>query len=103
MAVQFQNFNFDSKGTISGTSATLGGYVSELIGFAASTTEQANSVHDAEKLKSDGLQEKIDAIGGVNVDEELANSVLYQNAFGANARMISTINQLFESLLNLGQ
>ncbi|NDF12878.1 MAG: flagellar hook-associated protein FlgK [Proteobacteria bacterium] len=102
-AVQFQNFNFDSKGTLSGTSATLGGYVSELIGFAASTTEQANSVHDAEKLKSDGLQEKIDAIGGVNVDEELANSVLYQNAFGANARMISTINQLFESLLNLGQ
>ena len=37
---------------------------------------------------------------GVNIDEELANLIVLQNAFAASARVISTVDRMFEELLN---
>ena len=36
----------------------------------------------------------------VNVDEELANMIVIQNAYAAAARAISTANEMFKELLN---
>ena len=39
--------------------------------------------------------------GGVNLDEELSNLILYQRAYTANARVISAVDELYQSLLNI--
>lgn len=41
------------------------------------------------------------AISGVNLDEEAIRMITFQRAYQASARIISTVNELFETLLNL--
>ncbi len=38
--------------------------------------------------------------GGVNLDEELSNLILYQRAYNANARVVAAIDELWQSLLS---
>ena len=47
------------------------------------------------------LEARLDGDGGVNIDEELSNLVLYQRAYNANARVIAAVDELFQSLLNI--
>ena len=38
-------------------------------------------------------------IAGVNLDEELTRLVLYQQAYGASARLLAVTDQMFSELL----
>jgi flagellar hook-associated protein 1 FlgK len=37
---------------------------------------------------------------GVNLDTELSQLVVYQNAYSASARVIATIQTMFDTLMN---
>lgn len=39
--------------------------------------------------------------GGVNLDEELSNLILFQRSYNANARVIAAVDELYQSLLNI--
>jgi flagellar hook-associated protein 1 FlgK len=41
------------------------------------------------------------SISGVSLDEEMTNLIQYQQAYQASARVMSTINDTFTSLLNM--
>ena len=41
-----------------------------------------------------------DSISGVNLDEEAANLLRYQQAYQASAQMIKIADQLFQTLIN---
>jgi flagellar hook-associated protein 1 FlgK len=41
------------------------------------------------------------AISGVNLDEEAVRMIAYQRAFQASAKVIATVNEMLETLLNL--
>lgn len=43
-----------------------------------------------------------DAVSGVNLDEEAANLIKYQQAYQAAARMMDTVSKLFDTLLSIG-
>ncbi|MFN9113932.1 MAG: flagellar basal body rod C-terminal domain-containing protein, partial [Bacteroidota bacterium] len=47
-----------------------------------------------------GFSDRSDSISGVNLDEELANTVIYQNAYTASTRVITVVSELFDALLN---
>ena len=38
---------------------------------------------------------------GVNLDEELTNLTTYQQAYAAGARLLSTVDQLYQTLLQI--
>jgi flagellar hook-associated protein 1 FlgK len=42
-----------------------------------------------------------DEKSGVNLDEEAANLIRYQQAYQASARLMQTANQLFDALLRI--
>ena len=42
------------------------------------------------------------SVGGVDLDEETANLVIYQHAYQASARVISTINDVLDTLIRMG-
>lgn len=46
------------------------------------------------------LNNRRESISGVSVDEELINLVQFQQAFNASARMISLVEELFDTLIN---
>jgi flagellar hook-associated protein 1 FlgK len=37
---------------------------------------------------------------GVSIDEEMANLVKFQQAYSASAKMIQTMNEVYETLIN---
>jgi len=48
------------------------------------------------------LQDQRGSISGVSLNEEAANMVQYQNAFDAAARVVTTINELLATVINMG-
>ena len=47
------------------------------------------------------MLEKLGEGSGVNIDEELTNLIIFENAYNASARMIQTARELFDTLLEL--
>ena len=91
-----------THGTIPGR---LGGTVSELVsqtmdhtgGVAADATSDA----DTQKMTLETLSQRMDGEYGVNVDNEMAQLVQLQNAYAANSRVISMVQDLMNKLLEL--
>ncbi|MFZ5374939.1 MAG: flagellar basal body rod C-terminal domain-containing protein, partial [Campylobacterota bacterium] len=44
-----------------------------------------------------------DSISKVSIDEEMANLIRYQTSYGAAAKVITTIDQMMQTLLGLKQ
>jgi flagellar hook-associated protein 1 FlgK len=55
---------------------------------------------DSSSRLSDAVKRR-DAVSGVNVDEELASLVIFQNSYAASARVISTTQQMYDTLLSM--
>lgn len=68
------------------------------IGSAVSKNERLNS---NEQVLLESFKAEKDNISGVNLDEELANMMVFQRAYEANARMLSTFNELMEEILRI--
>jgi len=47
------------------------------------------------------LEKQRDSVSGVSIDEEVSNLMMYQRAFQASARLISTMDTLLEDVLTL--
>jgi flagellar hook-associated protein 1 len=66
------------------------------VGNDTKTTEQlANN----DQLMLEGFLSEKDSISGVNLDEELAKMILYQRSYEANARFLTTIDEMVEELI----
>ncbi|MBC8118410.1 MAG: flagellar hook-associated protein FlgK, partial [Burkholderiaceae bacterium] len=63
-------------------------------------TRNAQVNRDAEAVVNRDDLAARDSISGVNLDEEAANMLRYQQAYQAAAQMISTASSLFDSLLS---
>jgi flagellar hook-associated protein 1 FlgK len=48
----------------------------------------------------ESLRFKSDSARGVNLDEEMGDLILYQQAYAASARVIMVIQKMFEALEN---
>jgi flagellar hook-associated protein 1 FlgK len=62
----------------------------------------ASDSKDRAATLRDALQAKFNARSGIDPDQEMANMVTLQNAYAANARVISTIQSMWSSLLSIG-
>jgi flagellar hook-associated protein 1 FlgK len=63
----------------------------------ALTTSQLNDQKTVEKL----LIRQRESIMGVSIDEEVANLVVYQRAFQASAKLLTTMDGLMQDVLNM--
>lgn len=96
-ALSSSDRNFIAVG-LSLTGVSYKGLMSGIIGAASSN---AKIVSDNAKLNADTLQmteQRYQQETGVNLDEELANLQLLQNAYAASARLMTVIQTLFDTL-----
>lgn len=91
---------FASSGGLGVTTQTFSGYAAQIIGSASTNAVTAKTNNTNANALLNGYNENASGISGVNLDTELANTVIYQNAYTASARVITVTNQLFETLLN---
>lgn len=78
--------------------------VSELYSIIVSDvgqqTARAQVVRDAAEVLQQQSRNRVDETSGVNLDEEAANLIRFQQAYSATARVISTAQSIFDSILN---
>ena len=91
--------NFPTSGGLGATSQTLGGYSISIIGATSSNAATATTNQTNAQTLLTGFQKQASTISGVNLDQELANTVIYQNAYSASARIITVTSTLFDALL----
>jgi len=72
----------------------------QLVSRVGSRTHELDINRQAQKLLLDQAIESREGISGVNLDEEAAELVRYQNMYQANAQVISTANQTFQILMD---
>ena len=60
---------------------------------------QANSSLSAQQIIYDDSVASMESLSGVNLDEEAANMMRYQQAYQAAAQMIRVTQTIFETLL----
>ncbi len=76
------------------------GYLS-ILTTAGNTSRLAEVAEQALEIVHDQAVRAKDEKSGVNLDEEAANLIRYQQAYQASARLMQTANQLFDALLRI--
>ena len=81
-----------------GTS-TLSSAVGEFVGGIGVATRQAQVNRDAQSVVHEESVAQKEAVSGVNLDEEAANLLKYQQAYQAAAQLIRVADTMFQTLL----
>jgi flagellar hook-associated protein 1 FlgK len=99
---QLQNsFSFGAAGTLTPLTTTLGQYAAQIIGQAATTASNAQSNSTYQTSLQTQLSAQLSSVTGVNLDTELSNLVVYQNAYGASARVVTTLQSMYDTLIKM--
>jgi len=81
------------------TAATLGGYAGEIASAHLINASSAAAEADASALQFTTMENRRISENGVNIDEESQRLLELQEAYAANAQVISTVARMFDELL----
>ncbi len=87
------------NGASSRLAGTVSDFISQAINYQGNAASTAIAEQDTQNLTLEALGERLEADYGVDVDEEMARLMELQNAFAANARVMSIAQELIQSLL----
>ena len=99
LAEKMTNTNaFDTAGGLGNGNATFTAHAAAILSRNASLANTNKADLNFQKSLTDSLQLKSDTIRGVNLDEELAALIVFAQAYSAAARILSTIQKMFDAL-----
>ncbi len=86
-------------GTLVGGAATYHDAYSELVVSVGNDTRQARINLEAQEALQSQARARKEAISGVNLDEEAANMIRFQQAYAAAAQVIAAADTMFQTLI----
>jgi len=84
-------------------SATYQSVYSQLVSTIGNKAREVSVNRDAQQSLVDQATSAQQSVAGVNLDEEAANLIRYQQAYQAAGKVMSIASKLFEQVLSLGQ
>ena len=87
-----------STGLEQGSATTLGGYANSYVNDIASTVSQMGTSANTSAATVTMYQNAIAGTSGVNSDVELTNMLAIQQAYAASAKVISTIQSMYDTI-----
>lgn len=97
------NKTMESTTSSPGGSATYATVYAQLVSYVGSKTNEVTVTGKAQQTLTDQATSSLQQLSGVNLDEEAANLLRYQQAYQAASKMISIAGKLFDNILALGQ
>jgi flagellar hook-associated protein 1 FlgK len=91
--------NLQEALTMNGTTATFGAYYDSMVSDAGLAVQQATSYYDHQSQMVLQVENYRESISGVSIDEEAVNLIKYQNAYQAAAKLITTADEMMETVL----
>jgi flagellar hook-associated protein 1 FlgK len=83
-------------------SGTLTNYMSAVASEQSQAANAATNLQQGQDTVVSALQQSLNNQSGVNIDTEMSNLIALQNAYGASARVMTTIQQMMATLLQIG-
>jgi flagellar hook-associated protein 1 len=90
----------ENTGTIEGKTLSFSKGYGQLVEEVGTTSNLSKINTDASKSLLEQTKSLRDGISGVNLDEEAANLIEFQQMYTANARVISVAKDLFDTLIS---
>ena len=89
---------YPATGNLSATTTTFAGYGSEIVFENATASARTDSNVAIQLALKEELSFRSDSLSGVNIDEELSQMIVIQQAYSASARLVTTVQELFQAL-----
>jgi len=75
-------------------------YFRSMVGNLGVKSQEANRQYENQKVLVDQVDTRRQAVSGVSLDEEMADLIKYQHAYNASARMITTMDEMLDKVIN---
>jgi len=82
-------------------SGSLSDFLKQVLSQQGQAAANATSLAQGQDMVVNALQQRVNDASGVNVDQEMANLITLQTAYGANARVMSAIKDMLDTLMKM--
>lgn len=90
--------SFDTAGGLPTVNNTFSDYAASIVSDNARQAETNKTNGECQQSLTDSLKFKSDSLRGVNLDEEMSDLIIFEQAFNASARVIAVIQRMLEAL-----
>ncbi len=101
--LQYDEIDFYNKHTKQLNTMRISEYYQFAAGRVATDTEETQRTLDTKKSVFEATKREHLSITQVSIDEEMVNLIKFQGGYAANAKVITTIDRMIETLLGIKQ
>lgn len=99
-----QKLNFEALGSSSGLSVLSGGSFSEffqaIVGELGVQSQEASRQFVNQQVLVEQVDSRRQSVSGVSLDEEMADLIKYQHSYNAAARVMTTVDEMLDRIIN---
>lgn len=88
-------------GTAAPFNGTLSAYMSQMVSTQSIAANDASNLQAGQNIVVNALQARFNSTSAVNIDTEMAHLLTLQTAYGANARVMSTVKSMLDALMQM--
>jgi flagellar hook-associated protein 1 len=82
-------------------SGTLSSYLRQVLSQQGEAADASTKLSEGQKMVVDALQQRFDESSAVNIDQEMANLLTLQTSYSANARVMTTVRDMLDTLMKM--
>lgn len=90
-----------SAGDITAGSYSFAEYASAIISVVSTNASHSKDQQTYQTTLGQSLNKQYTSYSGVNLDEEVSNMINFQQAYSASAKVISTLQEMLDTLVNI--
>lgn len=93
--------NLQTKAVMTGGTNTMSQFYSSFVSRMGSDIEAVAAENESSTMVKEQLTTQQNSVSGVSLDEEMTQLIKYQHGFDAAARVITTVNDMFQTILSM--
>ena len=90
-----------NESLLNGNSVTVSQFYNGIVSSLGSAVDSADNTSTQQGSVLKGLQNQQSSVAGVSLDEEMANLIMFQKGYAAAAKVVSTVNDMFNTILTM--
>ena len=90
-----------SKKVMQDGNASFNDFYANFVGVLGAEVVRSEHARDTDKIMLAELKGRKEMVSGVSLDEEAANMIKWQTAFTASSKVITTVDEMFDTILNM--
>jgi flagellar hook-associated protein 1 FlgK len=79
----------------------LPNYLRQVLSMQGEAASNASNLAQGQDVVVNALRQRMNSSSGVNIDEEMSNLISLQTAYGANARVMTAVRDMIDTLMKM--